>query len=486
MPVPTLTPPTTPASAPAPPLVGPPASLAGSPPPPPGAPAPAPTPGLPEALILQAMGQPVQPAPAAPQPPSIADLTKKYGLWKGFAEKIQKDPSFFQGLLTFGAIMMSPHAPGTGAYSNLGAAVLGAQKAYNSSKQQITGNVQRQQALGTQAYGAQTARIVPLLHMLQPSGSGAHTPAQIQVFDYLSKQGNLDKKDRENAARVMLGLVSKASQSRIVDINGVPTFTATIDGQPIQIPMTTLLKESTGKKTLASAGAEGAQLGKAKGATEASYTVPPTKEEKVKAGTLYLTRVQQIAAAKRNVARAISQVNDTTAGIGSLLSGIAGTPAHNLMQTLQSVAAGEVQTQIQNLKAMTKTATAGVGRVLKAEIELWQNIYANIEKTQGPEQLRTNLGEINKMLDETKQRITWAYQQMYGKPPALPGAAPASASGEAPASGPVNLSVKQISGMNKAQLQILAKYNANLNPAQRDAAHARWEELNAGGSNGGQ
>jgi hypothetical protein len=96
------------------------------------------------------------------------------------------------------------------------------------------------------------------LGILKQPGGG--TPSELATFNAMTK--GMSEADITQARRVNLGLESRAGQTRIMDVNGVPTLTGVgDDGKPFQVALSTLQQTAGAAGTIANAtqaGKEGA------------------------------------------------------------------------------------------------------------------------------------------------------------------------------------------------------------------------------------
>lgn len=114
------------------------------------------------------------------------------------------------------------------------------------------------------------------------------------------------------------------------------------------------------------------------------------------------------------------RVGYATAGVGSLTSALPGSPAGDLRRdlgTLQAIAGFD---ELNAMRASSPTGGA-LGNVTERELGFLQSVVRNIENSQSPGQLRTNLEEFRREVKGSWERVQRAYEQDYGSslPPAL-------------------------------------------------------------------
>jgi hypothetical protein len=144
-------------------------------------------------------------------------------------------------------------------------------------------------------------------------------------------------------------------------------------------------------------------------------------------------REASVAQADRVVAKvdqALEKVGITTAGPGSVLSGLPGTDARNLDSTLQTIKANLGFAELQAMRDASPTGGA-LGAIAVQELVALQATVASLDQGQSPAQLRKSLGDIKRHYTGWKNAV----QGKEGKPPASP-PAPAAA-------GPFNDAAKE-------------------------------------------
>ena len=122
------------------------------------------------------------------------------------------------------------------------------------------------------------------------------------------------------------------------------------------------------------------------------------------------------------VDQALSKVGLTTAGPGSMLSGIPGTSAKNLATTLETIKANLGFAELQAMRDASPTGGA-LGAIAVQELVALQSTVASLDQGQSPDQLRKSLGDIRKHYTAWKEAVTRAKAD---------GAAPAASGGPQP------------------------------------------------------
>ena len=118
-----------------------------------------------------------------------------------------------------------------------------------------------------------------------------------------------------------------------------------------------------------------------------------------------------------NISQALSLVQ-SGAGLNSLSAVIPGTPAANLKAVLNSVHSDMVNTVIQGFKESTpKGQASGVGRVMQAEIKLWEDAFASTQQSSSPTILRANLQRLQQITGQLQQSNRLYNKSVYGFDP---------------------------------------------------------------------
>jgi hypothetical protein len=111
--------------------------------------------------------------------------------------------------------------------------------------------------------------------------------------------------------------------------------------------------------------------------------------------------------------KAIEQVSPFTAGAGSYLGMIAGTPASDLRNTLSTIQADSAFGRLQQMREASKTGGA-LGAVSERELTLLQNAAAPLGQDQSPAQLKENLEKYKRVRQNALKQVAEAFKQDYG------------------------------------------------------------------------
>ena len=113
--------------------------------------------------------------------------------------------------------------------------------------------------------------------------------------------------------------------------------------------------------------------------------------------------------------KAKDQANIWTTGfIGSLTDWIAGTPSHDLKNTLGTIKSNIGFDKLAEMRANSPTGGA-LGQVSDFENKLLQQVWSSLEQSQSEEQFKTNLELVRRQTEESWARIKNAYKKDYGK-----------------------------------------------------------------------
>ena len=123
----------------------------------------------------------------------------------------------------------------------------------------------------------------------------------------------------------------------------------------------------------------------------------------------------QSAVAKNDVVSAtideiLPEVGIATAGFGSLLAGVPGTPAADLKANIDTILANVGFEELQAMRDNSPTGGA-LGQVAVRELELLQATRANITNSQSPTQLRRNLLKLKNQVKSSKKRLEAAFNK---------------------------------------------------------------------------
>lgn len=111
--------------------------------------------------------------------------------------------------------------------------------------------------------------------------------------------------------------------------------------------------------------------------------------------------------------RAIKNTSGLTAGMGSLMSPIAGTPAADLAATLDTIQADAAFGALQTMRANSPTGGA-LGAVSERELSLLMNAQAALAQSQSPAQLKSNLTRYKNVRNKAIESVKKAYEEDYG------------------------------------------------------------------------
>jgi len=166
-----------------------------------------------------------------------------------------------------------------------------------------------------------------------------------------------------------------------------------------------------------------------------------------------------------NIARARQQASGWTTGfMGGALGGVAGTPAHDLQQTLLTVQANIGFDRLQQMREASPTGGA-LGQVTERELATLQATLGSLVQSQSQEQLLYNL-----------DRLEQVYNDIMEKARAYPNASEYGFGGGAAATAvPAN----RFSGMGLQDLEAIVQSGA-YEASERDALIARLRELGGG------
>lgn len=135
-------------------------------------------------------------------------------------------------------------------------------------------------------------------------------------------------------------------------------------------------------------------------------------DERVKAAASLESINAKVEDTGRAVDTALSQVGNWTAGLGSSLAVVPGTPAADLKSTIDTIEANLSFNALAEMRANSPTGGA-LGGIAVRELELLGATVASLRQSQSPEQLRRNLGTIKTSLTRLKNAQEQAYQQRF-------------------------------------------------------------------------
>jgi hypothetical protein len=141
----------------------------------------------------------------------------------------------------------------------------------------------------------------------------------------------------------------------------------------------------------------------AEGQLERVEPIPGSKQEReVKALDEKKAKADVMRAETGNVvANALDDIDRLSAGsslpvagaIGSRISSIPGTAAHDVAKSLETVGANISFGQLQQMRESSPTGGA-LGAVTERELDLLKNSFASLSQTQSVDQFKTNLGRV--------------------------------------------------------------------------------------------
>jgi len=114
--------------------------------------------------------------------------------------------------------------------------------------------------------------------------------------------------------------------------------------------------------------------------------------------------------------KALGQISPATAGFGSVLAKLPGSPAHDLDSTLNTIRANVGFDALQKMRDNSPTGGA-LGQVSEQENKLLQSVMGAISQSQSPEQLRQNLQQIREQLVQVRGQRQQLYDSQYGERP---------------------------------------------------------------------
>ncbi len=114
--------------------------------------------------------------------------------------------------------------------------------------------------------------------------------------------------------------------------------------------------------------------------------------------------------------RAIKNTTGLTAGLGSLTSAIAGSPAADLKATLDTIQADAAFGALQQMRDNSPTGGA-LGAVSEKELALLMSAQAALAQSQSPAQLKYNLKRYKDIRNNAIDRVSKAYEEQYGESP---------------------------------------------------------------------
>lgn len=105
----------------------------------------------------------------------------------------------------------------------------------------------------------------------------------------------------------------------------------------------------------------------------------------------------------------------TTGLIGQAASGIGGTQAHDLANTMNTIKSNIGFDKLQEMRDSSPTGGA-LGQVSEKENILLQSTWGALEQSQSEKQFKVNLERVRKQVKASWARIAKAYEKDYGEP----------------------------------------------------------------------
>jgi len=106
------------------------------------------------------------------------------------------------------------------------------------------------------------------------------------------------------------------------------------------------------------------------------------------------------------LSRASSEIDWKTAGfIGTISKYIPGTPAADLKATLLTLRANIGFKQIALMKEQSSTGATGLGQVAVPEFEALQGAMGNLEQSQSPKQLRSQIAVLERAWNKYRAAV---------------------------------------------------------------------------------
>jgi hypothetical protein len=254
---------------------------------------------------------------------------------------------------------------------------------------------------------------------VQGAGAPQAQTSELQTFGGMTR--GMSPEDVDQARRIQLGLSSRAGQTRIMDVNGVPTLTGVSEnGQPFQVPLSSLQQTAGAAGTIAQATRAGTEAAvtqaipgqvEAKGTAERRVELQNTAPVAFKAAEYAVGQIDRFTE-QAKILRDHPGLKSATGFGGAQLSGIPGTPAADaasLLETLKS------QAFISALGAMREASKTGgaVGNVSDAEGGRFENAFVALKQAQSYPQFIRELDRLIEINEESKRRIGSAYSMEY-------------------------------------------------------------------------
>lgn len=120
------------------------------------------------------------------------------------------------------------------------------------------------------------------------------------------------------------------------------------------------------------------------------------------------------------VDEALGLVGNATAGIGSSLAGVPGTPARNLKSALETIKANLGFAELQAMRDASPTGGA-LGAIAVQELTALQSTIASLDQEQSPAQLAKNLQQVRVHMTNWSNAIKRSMQEGNTPPTNVPG-----------------------------------------------------------------
>lgn len=126
----------------------------------------------------------------------------------------------------------------------------------------------------------------------------------------------------------------------------------------------------------------------------------------------------------QKIAQALPMVTNWTAGAGSVLANVPGTPARNLAEIKDTIVANLGFEELQDMRTNSPTGGA-LGAIAVQELAMLQKTKTSLEQAQSPPQLISALKELQTFMAGSSERRRRAFQATYGQAqPSTQGGAP--------------------------------------------------------------
>lgn len=179
-------------------------------------------------------------------------------------------------------------------------------------------------------------------------------------------------------------------------------------GGPSQIELTKIFgKAETGRRWKPDGTLEAIPGGSA----DRKISEAGIKEDRQREGA-----IQQANRVISKVDEALGKVGYSTAGVGSVLSDVPGTPARDLRSTLDTIKANLGFAELQAMRDASPTGGA-LGAIAVQELMALQSTVASLDQAQSPQKLAKSLNDINKHYTNWKDAVA-------GRQPANPKPSP--------------------------------------------------------------